>query len=268
MIKIRTLEILLLLVVFILMSMDATAMLVFHPQAEEEHQHNNRRAAKIFQLTGYENSRVSLISPDLKQHELNANQGQVKFSPTGIDNYHALLATREHKGVQETAIRYVYSFGKPSGSSPSKLTLLTKAELEIIPDPLPREHWHYKAGHEATFLVRFRGHPLAYNSVTLFTSYASTLEATTDTQGRVLFNLPDDFPQTQKGADANPAAEMMLYARHSDNNQQYATWLSADYRANPQHWKNTQLGIIVTTGGFLFGAFMTGLGLRSNNKKG
>jgi len=267
MVNIRTVEIILLIMVFILMSMDASAMLVFHPQPAAEHQHDGRRMAKVFQLTGHENSRISLISPDLKRRELSADNGQVKFNPTGIDNYHALLATREFQGVQEVAIRYVYAFGKPSGSSPSQLTQLSKAELEIIPDPLPREHWHYKAGHKAAFLVRFRGHPLAYNSVILYTSYASILEATTDTQGRVLFKLPDDYPITQAGNNANPAAEMMLHVKHTDNGQQYASWLSADYRANPEHWKNTQLGVMVTTGGFLFGAFMTGLGRRTNHKK-
>lgn len=264
MIKISTLESILLAAGFLLMSMDSRAMLVFHPQAMAQHQHNNRRPLKIFQLTGFENSRVTLITPDLNRHELETHNGQIKFTPTGMDNYHALLAQRVHAGVQEAAIRYVYSFGKPSGQSPAQLTQLAKTDLEIIPDPLPREHWHYKAGHEAAFLVRFKGHPLASMSVSLFTNHASLLEATTDTQGRVLFNLPDDFPNTQVGNDARPAAEMMLTVRHSDNDQHYASWLSAEYRANPEHWRNTQLGVLIATGGFLFGAWMTRLGYRSD----
>jgi len=267
MIKISPLESILLLAGFILISMDTHAMLVFHPQSQVDHAHNNRRAAKIFQLTGAEHSRVTMIMPDLSRREIPLDNGLLTFRPSGIDNYHALLAQRKHKGVDESAIRYIYSFGKPSGHSPAELTQLVKTDLEIIPDPLPREHWHYKAGHEAAFLVRFKEHPLASTSVTLFTNNASLLEATTDTQGRVLFKLPDDYPITQAGNNANPAAEMMLHVKHTDNGQQYASWLSADYRANPEHWKNTQLGVMVTTGGFLFGAFMTGLGRRTNHKK-
>lgn len=263
--RIRTIEIILLATGFILMSVDSNAMLVFHPQADAGHQQHNRRAPKLFKLTGHEHSRVTLITPDLGTRTVSPDNGLVSFKPTGMDNYHALVAQGERNGVKESAVRYIYTFGKPSGFSPSELTHYSKTDLEIIPDPLPREHWHYKAGDEVTFSVRFKGLPLASTPVSLFTSHASTVEATTDTQGRVLFKLPDDFPQTLEGENANTPAEMMLHVKHIKNDQPYASWLSAEYRANPEHWKSTQLGVLVATGGFLFGTFISGLGL-SNPK--
>ena len=250
---------------FCFISANASANLIIRPAPVGDHNHN-RRAAKTFSLYGNDDARVQVITPDLQTYQLNAINGKLSFKPTGKDNYHVLVAKRDNNKVNETAIRYVYSFGKPTGYSPSELTAFNKSELEIIPDPLPREHWHYKAGAEAAFIVQFNGTPLASTNVSLSTSNASILSSTTNAQGRVIFKLPDDFKQTHAGNQANKPAELLLHVKHLDKKQQYATWLSAEYRVNPAHWRDTDLGLMVTGGGFIFGVLLTGLGFRKKTK--
>jgi len=247
-------------------TINANASLIIRPVPIDEHNHN-RRAGKIFSLYGHEGSTVQMIAPDLQVQQLKPVNGKLNFKPTGKDNYHVLIAKREHNKVYETAIRYVYSFGKPTGKSPSELTAFSKSELEIIPDPLPREHWHYKAGAQATFIVHFDGVPLPSADVSLSTSNASLLSSTTDTQGRVVFKLPDDFKQTLAGNRANKPAELLLHVKHHDNQKQYSTWLSADYRVNPAHWRDTNLGVVIAGGGFIFGVLLTGLGFRTKHSE-
>jgi len=244
----------------------ASASLVIRPKPVDNHQHN-RRAEKIFTLTGQENSTVTMLTPDLQQSQLKINNGEIKFKPTGKDNYHVIIAKRFFNNVQQTAIRYVYSFGKPTGKSPSELTGFKKSALEIIPAPLPREHWHYKAGHQATFDIHFKGKPVADTKVSLSTSHASLLQAKTSSQGRVVFDIPDDFAQTHAGDRANQPGDFLVHVKHTEKKQQYATWLSADYQVDPAHWRNTQLGVLVAAFGFTVGLIITGSGSRKIIKK-
>ena len=137
--------------------MDAYAVMTIKPIPKDDHEHN-RRAPKLFKLTGHENSQLKFITPDLQRKDIKTDKGRFAIKPTGKANYHALFATRLHNQVQESAIRYVYFNGKPTGHSPREITSLAKAELEIIPDPLPREHWHYKAGEKSQFYRAFSGH--------------------------------------------------------------------------------------------------------------
>lgn len=248
-----------------LATLDASASLVIRPKPMDGHQHD-RRAGKVFLITGHENSSVMMLTPDLQEQPLDIQNGQITFKPTGKDNYHALIVKRIHNNVEETAIRYVYGFGKPTGRSPSELTALSKSDLEIIPDPLPREHWHYKAGMQAAFIIHYKGEPVTPAKVSLSTSNASILQSNTDSQGRVVFNLPDDFAETLAGNNANKPGEILIHVKHSDNQKQYASWLSADYEVNPAHWRKTDLGIMVASGGFIFGVLMTGLGFRKEVK--
>ncbi|TNF34649.1 MAG: hypothetical protein EP315_06920 [Gammaproteobacteria bacterium] len=245
-------------------ALDASAIMTIKPKPVEAGHEQHRRAGKTFILTGHENSQITLITPDLKSITIATDNNEIRYKPTGMDNYHALVATRHHNDVIETAIRYVYSFGKPSGYSPKQLTEFSKSSLEIVPDPIPREHWHYKGGSEAAFIIRYNNKPLAATEVSLSTSNASIVKAVTDAKGRAVFALPDDFTPSKPGR-GNEFAELLVHVKHQHQNQQYATWLSADYEANPAQWRSTGTGTMVATGGFVFGALITGLGFR--NKK-
>lgn len=259
---------LLLASVLSLMTLDASAIMTIKPKPAEPGHEHHRGMGKVFTLTGFENSRVTQIMPDLSIKPLASNQQQIQFKSMGKDNYHALVASRNNHGVEETAIRYVYGRGKPTGHSPKELTELAKSTLEIVPDPIPREHWHYKAGHEAAFIVRYQQQPLAAVEISLSTSLGSIVSANTDSQGHVVFTLPDDYKVEKPGRRENKPAELLVHVKHQDQDQRYATWLSADYEANPQQWKSTQMGVFVAAGGFIFGTILTGLGRKTSNKNG
>ncbi|MDH5484470.1 MAG: DUF4198 domain-containing protein [Gammaproteobacteria bacterium] len=258
---------LLLTSILYLTTLDASAIMTIKPRPAEPGHEHHRGMGKVFTLTGFENSTIRQVTPDLDIINLGANQQQIPFKSMGKDNYHALVATRNHNGVEETAIRYIYGRGKPTGHSPKELTDLQKSTLEIVPDPIPREHWHYKAGHEAAFIVRYKHQPLASIAVSLATSHASIVNARTDARGRVVFTVPDDYKVDKPGRRENKPAELLVHVKHQHNEKNYATWLAADYEANPAQWKNTQMGALVATGGFIFGAFITGLGLTNNSSK-
>ena len=246
------------------LSIDSHAVMTIRPVIEPAHG-PHRGGPETFQLNGFENSQLTMIKPNLEQQPLETRQGRFAFHPTGINNYHVLVAEREHNGVKESAIRYVYFNGKPSGNSPSQLTELVKTDFEIVPNPLPREHWHYKSGDRIGFRLRWKGEPVANNSVTLATSQSSILQSETDTQGEVWFVLPDDFAE-QADADSGPA-ELLVHARLNHEHTPQATWLSAEYFPDPQRWRDQTLGLIVSGGGFLFGAYITGLGFRQRARQ-
>lgn len=258
---------LLLLTMLVMMSLDASALMTIKPKPIKPGHEQHRSMGKVFVLSGFENSKVSQITPELNVIELDLDLDQIAFNSLGKDNYHALVATRLHDSVEEAAIRYIYGRGKPTGHSPKELTELQKSTLEIVPDPIPREHWHYKAGYEASFIVRYKHQPLTAAAISLFTSNASIVNASTDDQGRVTFTIPDDYKVEKAGRRANPAAELLIHVKHEDNGKHYATWLSADYNANPQQWKSTEMGILVAAGGFILGTVLTGLGRKTSNKK-
>jgi len=218
---------------------------------------HGRMRSKIFQLTEHSDSTVSLWKPTLEVIEIEGRQQQFAIRSTGMDSYHALVAEYEAKGLVTAAIRYIPLRGKPSRESPSLLTTAVKTAFEIVPAPLPREHRRYHANHDAVFVVRHEGRLLPATQVTLMTSNASQLTATTDRNGAVRFTLPDDFAETKPGARAKRPAEFVINSEHQLDGITYRTSLSAAYHADPAHWKSLPLGTAVLAMGFVAGIVIT-----------
>lgn len=162
-------------------------------------------------------------------------------------------------------IRYEYQNGRPTSHSSRELLAAAKTELEIVPDPVPREHYRYQANKRWGFLVRFRGDPVVGAAVLLTTEHGSRLEGSTDSEGRVSFVLPDDFPEVHPGRDANAPAEMTLYVDRGAAPKRYRTRLNAAYHADPGHWRSLPWGVGVVALGLLAGLAGT---LRSRNGNG
>lgn len=200
-------------------------------------------------------ARVELWRPDLGRTELGEDGGPYALkSPYG--NYHAVVARRERGATVETAVRYVYRHGRPSGESPSKLLGAVKADLEIVPSPVPREHHEYRGGHRAAFVVRYRGLPLAGAPVTLRTAHGTVREKESGPEGRVRFRLPADFTGVEPGPGRNEPAEFTLAARHSDGGKTHIARLSAPYHLDPANWRS--LGWALVLGGLGFAAGLIG----------
>lgn len=232
------------------------------------HAHHGHRGVAAVRLEVPESATAVLWKPDLERQPLEVKGGGVGFPRTGMGDYHAMVAEWKGESAREARIRYHYMRGKPSGHSPGELLAQAKTELEIVPDPLPREHYRYNSADRWGFRVRFGSAPLAGARVRLETAHGSGLEAQTDAQGRVAFELPDDFPSVQPGRRATPPAEFSLSVGHAGGQGRFHTVLLASYHAGSHHWQSTGWGLGVLALGLVAGLAVSRLGDGQANKGG
>jgi hypothetical protein len=218
----------------------------------------HRRGPKTLALSNAEGARVTLWKPDLSRRELVPNMGRVSIPPTGVDNYHAVVVERDWGNVREAIVRYEYLRGKPSGESPNKLAAAIKTPLEIVPDPIPREHHRYHARAEAGFIVRYRERVLPGHPVELTTSNGTSLHGVSDGDGRVGLRIPDDFPDMVPGERDRRSAELGITTEYQAGGVRYLSALTAAYRVSPEHWQSQGLGLAVAGVGFAFGGLLSG----------
>jgi len=253
-----------------LLSFTAEADMFWAPAPLEHAGHGHgghgRNSANSFLLKGGEGASASLLLPDLSRQELPGGSGGIRIRPTGMDNYHALVASRNSGALHESAIRYVYMHGKPSGESPELLIKERKMTLEIEPAPLAREHWRYLSAEAVRFLIRFRGEPLAGARITMQTANGSFVESVSNVDGYIEFVLPDDFPDVKPGRRSNRPSEFVMTASHSDGRERFVSTLSSAYYANPSHWQSLPLGMATAFGGMLIGGMLTFRNLRGRGK--
>lgn len=225
-----------------------------HHQSQQ-HAHGQQRKAKRFYLHGGQGARVEFWLPSTEQRPLSLNDedASVALHSTGMVSYHLLMATRQQPGRVETALRYHYMRGKPTDYSPATLVKAKKSQLELVPNPLPREHWRYQSLKPADFIVRFNGKPLTNKELRLTTSLGSSMKLSSDEHGRVRFLLPDDFTQVKPGRKNNPTAEFFVEVAHQESATDYHTSYSADYYVSPSHWQSTMAGFGAMLVGFVGG---------------
>lgn len=218
-----------------------------HASAGNGHGHGGGQG---YYLSDSDGAHVQLWLPTLERREVTVSDGRAVLRPSGVDYYHALVAVRETGSIHEGAIRYIAMRGKLSGVSPARLLAEQKLPLEIVPDPLPREHWRYLTGRVAVFSVRFEGRPLAGQTVGLETGNGTRLFANTDTRGHVAFPLPEDFTDVTAGRRGNSPGEFVLRTSYEHKEKRYRSSLSATYYVNPGHWQSVNAGLLGGTAGF------------------
>jgi hypothetical protein len=218
------------------------------------HQGHGHGRAPVVHIRDGADAVVGLWTPELKVRSIEASGAErITVQPTGMNNYHALVATREGAHLTEVALRYLHFNGRPADKTPSSLVAREKAELEIVPDPLPREHWRYLGGETVRFLVRYRGRPVANHAIDLYTTNGTLIQGRTGANGRWEVPLPDDFAEVRPGRQNNRPGEFVVRTRLDGEARSYRTTLSAAYSVNPSHWQSTGLGALALSGGFLSG---------------
>ncbi|TCS73247.1 hypothetical protein EDC61_10215 [Sulfuritortus calidifontis] len=146
-------------------------------------------------------------------------QGGFAVATRKAGNYHWLQVRQEtQQGIVSAST--VHYFANP-GPAPTAMLLGPKAELEIVPQPLPREHWRYRAGETWAFLVRFKGRPLAGAKLRLETSGGTRQVFSADGRGVVRVTFPDDIGAGQSGHGAGhhggePENRFVLAIGHTD----------------------------------------------------
>lgn len=235
-------------------------------QPAEQHQ-QHRRGPKKLTLADSEGAAARLWKPDLTTLPLRVENESITLPHTGVDNYHAVVVEKDEGHKKEVLIRYIYMHGKPSGHSTSELTAAEKTPFEIVPDPVPREHQHYRSDQQWHFFLRFNNMPAAGIPVTLETSQGTYVNAVSDGEGKFSLHIPDDFPDLKEGKRDRRTAEFSISAEKQDNGVLYRTMLNAEYRVNPSHWQSTGLGVAVTGFGMLAGVFLGRIGLTDTKRK-
>lgn len=196
-----------------------------------------------------------------------------------VGGFHWLFA-RESEGDEVRVASTVYNFGGHGAEDPTAMFMQQKNELEIIPQPYPREHSRYRAGETWKFLVRFNGQPLPSQKIVLETSNGSRIEAISDAAGVVTVNIPDDFKDvkdepkasreklaSEKSAeelsgsekparsmgmgDRRRSGDFVLAAEYQSSDKNYLTTFNSAYGPNAYDGRSLALGLGFTLIGMI-----------------
>lgn len=170
-----------------------------------------------------------------------------------------LLNAREEQADTVRVASTVYYFGDRGAKNPTAMFMQQKNELEIIPQPYPREHSRYRANEDWKFLVRFNSQPLANRKVNLETSNGSKSELLTDAQGVLNLHVPDDFkPVEEKKAEGGHnhgvgrrGADFVLAVEHTEGGKTYLTAFNGSYGTDAFDNRSLAMGLGFTLLGML-----------------
>ena len=147
-------------------------------------------------------------------------------------NYHWVFARSESEAEVRVASTAWY-FPNP-GEAPTELLRAVKHELEVVPDPLPREHSGYRESEKWRFLVRYQGQPLAAQPVVLETEFGSRVTALTDAAGLATLVFPRDFKPAQGAGGGEEGhgprrARFVVATEKEDGGKRYLTAFNYAY---------------------------------------
>lgn len=184
--------------------------------------------------------------------------GSAKLDKPATGGFHWLSA-REDRGSEVWVASTVHYYGERGAKDPSAMFMKQKNELEIIPQPYPREHARYRANEVWKFLVRFNGQPLAGHKVWLETANGSMDGFVSDAAGVIRVRLPDDFPVAEEQPAAGGhdhggmrrSSDFVLATEHADGGRNYLTAFNASYGPDAYDKRNLAMGLGFTLLGML-----------------
>ncbi len=168
------------------------------------------------------------------------------------------LSAREEQGNSVRIASAVYYNGERGAKNPIAMFMQLKHELEIIPQPFPREHSRYRANEDWMFIVRFNGQPLGAQTVQMETSNGSMAEFISDAQGVIKVHIPDDFKAEEEMKDGaahnhgmRRGADFVLEAEYADGDKHYLTAFNSSYGPNAYDQRSLAIGAGFTLLGML-----------------
>jgi hypothetical protein len=190
----------------------------------------------------------SNLKDDKVHRQLAMEMGGAMLDQPDSGGFHWLSA-REEQGDTVRVASMVRSFGERGGKDPTAMFMRQKYELEIIPQPYPREHSRYRGNEDWKFLVRYNGKPLSGQMVYLETSNGSMSEFTSDANGMVNVHVPDDFKPEQEHKVAGghnhgrPGADFVLATEYADGGRNYLTAFNSSYGPNAFDQRSLTMGV-------------------------
>lgn len=218
------------------------------------------RAAASLRASGSDGRVLAIYGPDLdaldQRREVTATAGVFAISPTDAKrgNYHWLVLREESAELVRVASTAWY-FANP-GPSPQRLLAQVRHELEIVPEPLPREHGSYRESEKWRFRVRWQGQPLAGRSVLLETEAGSRSTLTTDSEGVATVLFPRDLPETvadekSHGRPARRAGKFVLSTEYEDQGRRYQTAFNHTYGEDGERGRSLGWGAAFALAGMV-----------------
>lgn len=195
------------------------------------------RAAALLRPEGIAATHVTVYAPEgpserLKvEYPVGPEGARIEAAAPKIGNYHWVIAREETPDAVRVASTAWY-FSNP-GDSPQALLQQVKHELEIVPEPLPREHGSYRESEKWRFLVRFQGQPLANQPVMLETAFGTRSTVLTDAAGYATVLFPRDFKPAadrREGGDHGPRrVPFVLSTAKELDGRRYLTAFNSTY---------------------------------------
>lgn len=184
---------------------------------------------------------------DISGHrQLPLGMAGIRLDKPSSGGFHWLAARQVLEGKVLVAST-VHSFGERGAKDPTAMFMQQKHELEIIPQPFPREHSRYRAGESWKFLVRFKGHPVVGQKVVLETQNGSKTEWVSNEQGVLTVQLPDDFkPEPEastNGGHGMPGTDFVLATEYAEGDKSYLTAFNSSYGRNAFDKRSLAMGM-------------------------
>lgn len=173
---------------------------------------------------------------------------EVRQNDPKVGNYHWLQA-RGEEGREVRVANTVAYFSNP-GPAPTALLAQARSELELVPEPLPREHGQYRESEKWTFLVRFQGQPLDNQPVLLETEAGTRMPLASDAQGRVRVLFPRDMgnakgtgPAAAGGHGRARPGGFVLSTLYEVGGRRYLTAFNGSYGPDPERSRSLAAGL-------------------------
>lgn len=200
------------------------------------------------------------VGDDKGHRQLPLDMAGAKLDKPKAGGFH-WLAAREEQGDKVRVASTVYFFTGSGAQNPTAMFMQQKHELEIIPQPYPREHSRYRANEDWKFLVRFNGKPLASHKVLMETANGTRAELVSDAQGVITVHIPDDFKTEtrQKAAGGHDhgrrSADFVLAAEQVDYTEKggksYLTAFNSSYGPDAFDQRSIAMGLGFTLLGMI-----------------
>lgn len=219
------------------------------------------RNQAVLQLAGIAANAIEVYAADgpadrrKVSYSVTDGRAQIESATPKTGNYHWVVAREEHADEVRVASTAWY-FSNP-GASPKELLQTPKHELEIVPEPLPREHASYRESEKWRFFVRFQGKPLADTALVLETEFGTRTSFLTDRHGYATVLFPRDF-RPAKGEGRNNhgprRANFALSVAHAADGRRYFTAFNHFYGEDPERTRSLAWGASFLFVGMIAGA--------------
>lgn len=209
------------------------------------------RGTAALRPLGIEAAEVSVFAPVVTgersrvTYPVGPEGAKIESASPQVGNYHWVTARQESE-LEVRVASTAWYFGNP-GPGPTELLTKAKHELEIVPQPLPREHSSYREAEEWRFEVRWNGAPLAGKTLTMESEFGSRSSYITDERGVATVLLPRDFREQKSKAGAEGMmgprrAKFALGVEHDADGKHYLTAFNYTYSPDPERTRSLGWG--------------------------